>query len=111
MSYTVVGSKQGQLPEDTYVFKLWLGVSKGMLPVKHLLPDISVLQGACLQTVVGSKQGHAPCNSLLVMTVVGSKHMLPVRHLCLQTVVGSKQGHAPCKTLLSSNCGRDLCSL
>ena len=34
---------------------LWLGVSKLMLPVRHL----------CLQTVVGSKQGHAPCKTLM----------------------------------------------
>ena len=69
-----------------------------MLPVRHL----------CLQTVVGSKQGHAPFNVLLSYEWLGvRKGMLPVRHLCLQTLVGSKQGHAPCKTLMSSNCGWD----
>ena len=35
--------------KNTFVFGLWLGVSKGMLPVKYF----------CLWTVVGGKQGHA----------------------------------------------------
>ena len=37
------------------VLELWFGISKGMLPVRYF----------CLRTVVGSKQGYAPCEILL----------------------------------------------
>ena len=40
---SVVEAKTSGLP---HVLKLWLGVSKGMLPV----------------TMAGGKQGHTPCN-------------------------------------------------
>ena len=44
----------------------------------------------CPRTVVGGKQGHAPCR-----TLVGVKQ----GHAPCRTLDEGKQGHAPCRTL------------
>ena len=65
-----------------HVLELWLGVSKGMLPVIW-----SWDHATCLRAVVGSKQGHVPCGRVyglgtmphvLELWLGVSKGMLPV---------------------------------
>ena len=44
-----------------HVLELWLGLSKVMLPVTCGRGE-GLRTTSCLRTVVGVKQGHAPCN-------------------------------------------------
>ena len=44
-----------------HVLELWLGLSKVMLPVTCGRCE-GLRTTSCLRTVVGVKQGHAPCN-------------------------------------------------
>ena len=94
------------------IIKLWLGVIKGMLRVKHPL-----LQQILLFVSVTFHGNHK--------TVAGViKGMLRVKHTLLQqillfvsvtfhgnhkTVAGGKQGHAPCKTPLTPTNPLFLC--
>ena len=43
-----------------HVLELWLGVSKGMLPVTCDRGE-GLGTATCFMTVVGGRQGHAPC--------------------------------------------------
>ena len=47
-----------------HVLRLWLAVSKGMLPVRYYGRCESHGTATCLKTVVGGQQGHAPCKIL-----------------------------------------------
>ena len=88
LSRTLYGKDSGH----PHVSMLWLGVSKGMLPVKHIVHQ-GLRTSTCLNVVAGGKQEHATCKiplygkdsghphvSMLWLGV--SKGMLPVKYHC-----------------------------
>ena len=49
-----------------HVIIIWLGVSKGMVPVKHLkqiMVELKAFGLPCHNSIVGGKQGHGPCET------------------------------------------------
>ena len=86
-----------------HVIIIWLGVSKGMVPVKHLkeMVELKSFGLPCHNSMVGGKQGHGPCETLKQIMVELKAFGLP----CHNNMVGGKQGHGPCETF-KTNYGR-----